>query len=139
MDMMRRKLIRRSGAAIALVVVLAAAAPAADAVRHFALARSIPAADATTASAEAIRLWYTQVPQEGTLTVRLVGPAGDLVATEAPAADPDDRAAITVPVPSRLPVGRYGVAWRGAGDDGHVMSGEFAFTVAAAFDGGADR
>jgi methionine-rich copper-binding protein CopC len=35
-------------------------------------------------------------------------------------------------VPGRLPAGRYFVGWRILSDDGHVESGSFGFTVAAA-------
>jgi len=40
-------------------------------------------------------------------------------------------ASITVPAP-KLVAGQYLVNWRIVGADGHVMSGKFSFTVAAA-------
>lgn len=98
---------------------------------HFALARSMPAADAAVPAPSEIRLWFTQVPKPGSLTVRLVNARGDLVQTESPKADETDPKVISLAIRRSIPVGRYTVAWRGVGDDGHVVQGEFGFSVVA--------
>ncbi len=82
-------------------------------------------------SPEEIRLVFTQVPQESSVAVRLIDPAGDAVQTADPAYDAEDRHVIHVSVEGRLPAGAYTVAWRGIGDDGHVVRGDFAFSVTA--------
>ena len=119
-------------AVIALASFAVAAAPAENERFHFALQRSVPAADATVAPPSEIQLWYTQVPQEGSLSVRLVDAGGDLVGTEAPEAQAADPKAFSVEVARPLAAGDYTVAWRGVGDDGHLVQAEFGFTVASA-------
>jgi len=114
----------------AAVGVAATSVPAAT-VWHFGLARSAPEADATVPSVDEVRMWFTQVPQEGSLSVRLVDPAGDLVETGELGNDPDDGKIAFLPIEQPLESGAYTVAWRGIGDDGHVVRGDFTFTVAA--------
>jgi methionine-rich copper-binding protein CopC len=121
----------RIGAAIALVLISAAAAPTVATDVHFGLARSVPAADATVPSPAELQLWFTQVPKAGSLTVRLVDGRGSLVETPEPRAAENDAKEIHVAVPRRLGAGTYTVAWRGIGDDGHIVQGEFGFAVAA--------
>lgn len=108
-----------------------ASIPTAASDLHFALVRSAPEADASVPSVDEVRLWFSQVPQEGSVSVRLVDPAGDGVETGELASDPDDGKVVFVPVSATLPAGAYTVAWRGIGDDGHVVRGDFAFTVTA--------
>ena len=115
----------------ALLSVLGATATAADAVFHFALSRSVPAADAAVPSPEEVRLWFTQVAPPGSVAIRLVGPGGDAVETSDPIPDEDDGRVYHVDVPTKLPAGAYTVAWRGIGDDGHIVRGEFQFSVTA--------
>ncbi len=98
---------------------------------HFGLSRSLPAADATVASPAEVRLWFTQVAKDGSVGIRLVDPAGAAVATAEPARDAADGKIYSIAVGRRLAAGRYTVAWRGIGDDGHTVQGNFAFTVSA--------
>jgi methionine-rich copper-binding protein CopC len=98
---------------------------------HFGLRSSSPAADATVAAVEEIRLTFTQVPQENSATIRLVNAGGDLVETGELQSDPNDATTVFVAVGTALAHGRHTVAWRGIGDDGHVVRGDFGFTVAA--------
>ena len=111
-------------AALPLVVALPAAAR-----MHLALKNSLPAADASTAPPAEIRLWFTEQPQDGATSIRLMGAdehprtLGDVAAVEGEAA------AYAAPVQDALAPGRYTVAWRSMAADGHVVRGEFAFTV----------
>lgn len=115
-----------------LLGALLAAAPATTAARwHFGLRQSVPAKDASVPAPEEVRLWFTQVPQENSVAIRLVDPAGDAVETSEPKRDPDDGTVVFVTFGEKLPAGTYTVAWRGIGDDGHVVRGDFAFSVAA--------
>jgi methionine-rich copper-binding protein CopC len=117
-----------------LTLVLAATALAATPAvrRHFALARSVPAAGTTVPSPRVIQLWFTEAPEEGSLTVRLLDARGELVETGSPVKHVDDAKAFDVTVGHTLPNGAYSVAFRGIGDDGHTVQNEFAFTVDAA-------
>jgi methionine-rich copper-binding protein CopC len=124
----------RLGAGIGAALILGAsiaAAPVTLADVHFALARSVPAADATVTPPSELQLWFTEAPQPGSLSVRLTNAGGDLVETAAPVAAEDDAKEIHVAAGGPLGAGRYTVAWRGIGDDGHGVQGSFGFTVTA--------
>ncbi len=112
-----------------VLLALATVHPADSAVPHFALQASQPAADAAVPSVDEIRLTFSQVPQEGSVSVRLVDPAGDALETGELQSDADDGRIVFVAVPGPVPNGAYTVAWRGIGDDGHVVRGDFGFTV----------
>ena len=117
--------------AAGLLTGVAATATAAVAAFHFALDRSEPAADASVPSPEEVRLWFTQVAQPGSVAVRLVSPGGDAVQISDPIPSEDDGRVYHVDVASKLSAGAYTVSWRGIGDDGHVVRGDFRFSVAA--------
>lgn len=127
-DVMRGK---RVFLTAALVFGLAAAGVAAESALHFALRQSAPAADATVAPPEEVRLWFTEAPEANSVSIRLVNAAGAQVPTSDAATDPESAAVYFVKPTARLAEGRYTVAWRGIGDDGHPATGNFGFTVAA--------
>lgn len=116
--------------ALLTLALLSLAAAGASALLHFDLERSAPEAGATISSAEAVRLWFTQVPQEGTTSIRVVDAAGDLVPTGEVTQDATDGTLFSVAFESPPVPGSYTVAWRGMGQDGHVVRDEFGFTVA---------
>ena len=95
---------------------------------HFALTKSSPEANTTVAPPERC-VWFSQVPQEGSVSVRLMDAGGDLVETGEAAPDEADRRVWSVAIGHTLSAGAYTVAWRGIGDDGHVVRGEIPFTV----------
>jgi copper resistance protein C len=114
-----------------LTALGATASDAAERAFHFALSRSVPEADATVPSPSEVRLWFTQVAQPGSVAIRLVNPAGGAVPTSEPAPNADDGRVYHVGVSQTLAAGAYTVSWRGIGDDGHVVRGDFSFTVSA--------
>ena len=114
--------------ALALIVATAAAEPAG---LHFALETSSPAADSSVPAPDELLLTFTQVPQENSVAVNLVDPAGARVETGEPSYDAEDRRTMHVDVDPTLAAGTYTVAWRGIGDDGHVVRGDFTFSVTA--------
>lgn len=109
----------------------AKAAPADTNALHFGLAKSAPADKSTVHALSEVRLWFTEAPQEGTVSIRLVGPDGALVPTADPARNPEDAKAFSVRLSGPAVAGAYTVSWRGMGIDGHVVRGELAFTVMA--------
>jgi copper resistance protein C len=117
--------------AAGLLSAVAATAAATDAAFHFALSRSVPAADASVASPDEVRLWFSQVAQPGSVAIRVIAPGGDAVQTSDPIPNEDDGRVYHVDVDSKLPAGAYTVSWRGIGDDGHVVRGDFRFSVTA--------
>jgi len=118
---------------LALLVLTAAATatPGDGQGLHFGLARSIPADSAMVQSVPEVRLWFTEVPAERTVTVRVLGGDGAPLPTGALVQDADDGRAFQLPLQGSLASGRYTVAWRGMGTDGHVVQGMLSFTVAA--------
>ena len=118
--------------AAALVLALLASAPlyANAVIRHFALSSAVPAADATVEEAHAIQLTFTQVPKEDGRLIRLSDPQGELV--ELGEVHMDAEMVMSAHVEAEaLGNGTYTVNWRGAGDDGHFVTGEYTFTLQA--------
>ena len=116
---------------LALALTVAGAATLSAAGLHFALTKSMPEAESTVAPPDELRLWFSQVPQESSVSVRQFDGSGGLVETGEPTPDAADGKVIAVAIDHALGSGSYTVAWRGIGDDGHVVRGEFPFSVAA--------
>lgn len=117
---------------VLLLGSLAAPGPAAEALAlfHFELSKSAPAAGAEVHEVSEVRLWFTQEPQENTTSIRLIDGGGDAVETGDVVQDADDGRVFSVAVDAHLVPGRYTVAWRAMGQDGHVVRDDFAFSVA---------
>jgi methionine-rich copper-binding protein CopC len=98
---------------------------------HFELSKSAPEEGAEVSSASEVRLWFTQVPQEGTTSIRLLDAAREPIHTSDVVQDAEDARVFSVSLRHALAPGEYTVAWRAMGDDGHVVRGEFSFTVKA--------
>jgi methionine-rich copper-binding protein CopC len=107
------------------------AASADDLAVHLQLDRSAPAADTTVASPSEIRLWFSQVPQASATSLRLIrnGAPVDGVGELQP--DAGDASVFAAPVERALQEGAYTVSWRTMAADGHVVRGDFSFTVRA--------
>lgn len=120
----------------ALATLLATSVPGARVVDaapslHLQLDRSAPAADVTVPSPAEVRLWFSQQPQAAATSARLIRDGEPVAAMGELKADPDDAAIFVAPVSGTLPDGSYTVAWRAMAADGHVVRGDFAFTVRA--------
>jgi len=126
-----RRIMNAKHLILAAGILLALGAATAAHVLHFGLSRSVPAADTTVTTPAEVRLWFTQVAKEGSVSIRVVNAAGNAVETAAPAPDEADGRIFAVAISRPLAAGRYTVAWRGIGDDGHVVTGDFGFTVSA--------
>lgn len=116
---------------VAVAVLAGLAATHAPEARHFALDKSVPEADATVPAPSEIRLWFTQVPQEGSTSIRLVEADEAGVHVGDVMQDPDEPTTFYVELHGALPAGTYTVSWRGMGQDGHVIRDSFTFSVAA--------
>ena len=113
----------------AVVAVTAAAIPDHD--LHFGLARSVPAAGSTVAAPTEVTLWFTEVPQDNSISIRLVDARGELVPASDPRQGSEDQRQFSIVPSGALAAGEYPVAWRGIGQDGHTVRGDFGFTVRA--------
>ena len=95
---------------------------------HFALSKSAPEKDASVGPPDELRLWFTQEPQDNSLSIRLMA-GKEPVETGSVVQDPDDGTVFSVAIDNALGAGDYTIAWRGLGQDGHVARGEIPFSV----------
>ena len=116
---------------LTLIAIAMIGSTANSATSHFGLAKSMPEADSSAPSPGAIQLWFTQVPQDNSVGIRLINSAGDLLETGPPMQDSGDPKMYSIAVKGELGPGTYTTAWRGIGDDGHVVRSEFSFAVDA--------
>ena len=118
--------------AMALLIAIGAAGPTDSADEyHFGLSKSAPEAEASVPSPEEVRLWFTELPEDNSIAIRVINAAGDAMATGEATPDPEDGKVFSVSIADALAAGTYTVAWRGIGDDGHVARGDFEFSVTA--------
>ena len=103
-----------------------------EAIRHLRLLRSEPAKDSTvTESPRELRLWFSQRPETAMTTARITRGNHNVAVGRAAIRPWDgDGVLVVVPIQGRLENGRHVVTWRTMAPDGHVITGEFAFTVA---------
>ena len=113
----------------ALLMLAVAATPHEAADLHFALSKSAPEADTNLESPPEVRLWFTQAPQDNSMSIRLIDHAGEALEMGEPKADEEDDQVYSLTIEGTLDSGAYTVAWRAIGQDGHVVRGDFSFTV----------
>lgn len=126
--MYRRSLIA-AASAVAALSLWAVRSSSSDFRLHLALVKSEPTADAEVAPPSELRLWFTEEPEPGTMSIRLVNASGELVPTGDVAAEPDDGKVFSVAVETPPADGAYTVSWRAMADDGHVTTEQFGFTI----------
>ena len=80
-------------------------------------------------SVSRISIWFTQVPQDNSVSIRLVDAYGSLVTDVNFETDQTSATLFTAVLERALASGRYKVAWRGIGQDGHPVIGDYIFTV----------
>ena len=121
----------RSVAAASVVLALTAVTTLTAAPRfHFSLVKSSPAAGEKLDVAPArVQMWFSQLPAAGVSTITLKLGEAD-VDVKKPVIDAKEKSIMVEPL-KPLGAGDYVAKWRGAGDDGHVMTGEVKFTVVA--------
>ena len=113
---------------VAALVIALAAAGAVSA--HMAYSKSMPAKDAKlNTSPDHLQVWFTQDPEPALSQISLEGPDGEVSLGKTTVGD---EKSLVAEVPATLAPGSYTVKWRSAGDDGHVLRGDFAFSIATA-------
>ncbi len=104
-------------------LALSAAVPAA-ALAHTDVEKTYPSNGATVStSIKRVSVSFAEAPTTGTLSVRTGGGAAVPVSVRRKGAK------ITGTLKRRLAPGSYRVSWRALADDGHRLSGMFAFKV----------
>ena len=100
-----------------------------QAAAHLGLKSSSPAkGDTLRTSVSTIHLTFTQRIALRFTSVTIVNVAGDTIRGTLAAVDTTGRD-VELTLPQPLLDGTYVVVWRAAGDDGHAVTGNFAFTV----------
>jgi methionine-rich copper-binding protein CopC len=98
---------------------------------HFAVAKSSPSKDQTLeASPKRLEIWFSQVPAAPVSEIKLATADKKDVAVGKTVVDKEAKS-MYVDLPKPLTAGAYVISWKGAGDDGHVQTGEIKFTIAA--------
>jgi hypothetical protein len=98
---------------------------------HLRLTDSAPKKEQTvTEPPEEIRLWFSERTSLPVSRLGLRGPDGDISLGDIAATD--DPKSFKAAVNDTLLPNTYTVTWRTAGDDGHILRGEFTFTIASA-------
>ena len=97
---------------------------------HAVLLRSDPPDGAVLKTApEQVRLWFSEPPEPGFVTVRVLSESGAPVGASGPQVDPDDPTSVAVMLDPVDP-GRYSVSWRVLSRaDGHVSAGTFTIAI----------
>lgn len=107
---------------------LAALAVASPALAHTRLLGSTPAASATVKSARTITLTFNERLVPAFSKFELSMPAHDMAIPVATTVSRDGKRIVGT-LRSPLGKGAYQVNWTAVGDDGHRITGRFAFTV----------
>jgi methionine-rich copper-binding protein CopC len=124
--MTRRSIGFAAGLCLAVGMVFVAGLSA-----HLAVSKTLPANGSTIGEAPArVQIWFTEAPSARVSRLEMKGPSGE-VPLGAVEIDPKTRS-MAAAVRGPLAPGRYEVAWRTAGKDGHVMRGTFTFSLKAA-------
>lgn len=119
------------------VVVLTLFAGVSPASAHASLESSSPGAFAVLEESPTdVRLRFSEVPQMGFTSIRLVDADNRDRAVGTVIADPNDARTVTAAV-DPLPDGLYVVVWSVVSGDGHRVAGSFAFSVGVSSTGAA--
>lgn len=119
----------RSAKAFACALLIIGLAGAGVAERHMRLTKSKPEADqVVSTSPSVIQAWFSEAPELAVSRLAVEGPEGAVELGDLRAGEENS---LVSDVAAVLGPGSYTVRWRTAGDDGHVVRGDFSFTVGA--------
>jgi putative copper export protein/methionine-rich copper-binding protein CopC len=100
---------------------------------HTRLSRSTPTAgDTLRQGPTAVRLWFSGRAELAFTRIRVLAPGGSEVALGRVVRLDSSFSAFTVPVNGSLGDGTYIVVWQTAAADGHLVRGQYTFTVVSA-------
>ena len=110
-------------------------ADATEAIRHLALLRSSPVADAVLQSSpREVRLVFSEAPQIASSSIRLTRGEETLVPSTEAAPDSTDAKQLVIRPTRALASGSYMVHWRVMSRDGHTVRGTYGFRVGSSPD-----
>jgi methionine-rich copper-binding protein CopC len=94
---------------------------------HFKVSKTEPADGAVVdRPVRDLRIWFSQEPDVALSKLELAGPSGALQVQNVHTMGEKDLMGTVV---GTMPDGEYTAKWQAAGDDGHVLKGEWKFTV----------
>lgn len=102
---------------------------------HLAVSKTFPVADSTVTTApDRLQVWFTQAPTMPVSALSLEGPKGKIELGKVAAGQADGKAdrSLVAPIVGTLEPGKYTASWKTSGNDGHILTGTFAFTYAPA-------
>lgn len=112
---------------LAVLTTLLLLGLAAAAYAHFKVAKTEPADGAVVdRPVRDLRVWFTQQPDVALSKLELTGPSGALQVQGVHSMGEKDLMGSVV---GTMPDGQYTAKWKAAGDDGHVLEGEWKFSV----------
>ncbi len=112
----------RTFGSVALLLLLATAAFA-----HLKVSNTNPEDGAKLSGpVRTLRVWFNQEPDVPLSKLELTGPTGPLNVEGLHTMGEKD---LMARVSGRMPDGSYTAKWQTAGDDGHVLTGEWTFTI----------
>ncbi len=95
---------------------------------HLKLDKSDPTKDAVlTTAPSAVSLWFSQAVELPASKVTITNAAEKVIATKA--LTNEANGAVVAAIDAPMPAGRYTVSWRTMAKDGHVIKGDFVFSV----------
>ena len=122
-----RAAIAACGLAIALVIPVRAYPTSAF---HLSLKRSAPGRDSIVSVApQAITLWFTQKPEIAVTRISLLGANATKVDLSPARFGAADETVIVADIKGPMRPGVYTVQWKTSSHDGHLVRGDFGFTV----------
>jgi putative copper export protein/methionine-rich copper-binding protein CopC len=122
---------RRTRRSVVAAFLLLALFPL-EAAAHQRLLRTEPARDeAVAAVPRELRLSFAEPVQVVFTRIELIGPDGQPIALGESRVAADSTTVLVVPIAGMLHAGRYTVRWATASQDGHPVSGEYGFAIAA--------
>jgi methionine-rich copper-binding protein CopC len=95
---------------------------------HTKLEKSEPAAGATVAAPKQIQLWFNEKIDVAVSKIELTSPSGTV---ELGPPHSMGGKTLMAAVTGKIAAGTYTVAWQTAGDDGHVVKGDYTFSVSS--------
>ena len=114
---------RIAGIGFALLAVLVAS----GAYAHIKASKTSPEDGATLSGpVRTLRVWFNREPDVSLSKLELEGPAGPMKVEGLHTMGEKD---LMARVSGRMPDGAYTARWQAAGDDGHVLTGEWTFTI----------
>lgn len=122
-----RKTVLRPVLALAALILLTSGF-----VLHLRLLKSAPRdGEIVTGIPAEIRLWFSQKPELGLTTIKLLREDSTVV-EQGKVARTDDSLSVRFPLAMALVPGTYIVSWRSVSKDGHPVRGGYRFTLVPA-------